>query len=313
MLSGIPPFWVEELWFAQVEGQFALARITDDEAKFAHVLSKIEPSQAKEIKDVITQPPQNDKYGAIKKALIQRLTDSQEQRIKQLLEHEELGERKPSQFLRYLTTLAGNAVSTELLRTLWLGRLPRHIQAILATRNEDRLEEVAEQEDKIYDISSKALVLATAAPKAATTADNPLEAQIAALTKQVATLTTQMAKNVKQHRSRSRTRSNSRSRRYRSRTPAEDALCFYHRRFGKRARKALLLHAGKRERRTLMAANGSATRPCRLYVTDRKTKERYLVDTGSDVSVYPHRYLTTRRHVEPYQLFAANGSPRTGR
>jgi len=43
----------------QLEGQFILCGITDDEAKYAHVLSKIEPKQAREIKDVITRKVQN--------------------------------------------------------------------------------------------------------------------------------------------------------------------------------------------------------------------------------------------------------------
>jgi len=84
----IPPFLPEEpeLWFMQLEGQFSLCGITDDEAKYAHVLSKIEPKQAREIKDIITRPPVADKYKTLKRVLIQRLTDSQEQRIRQLLE-----------------------------------------------------------------------------------------------------------------------------------------------------------------------------------------------------------------------------------
>ncbi|XP_070156747.1 uncharacterized protein [Polyergus mexicanus] len=132
----VPPFWPEdaELWFAQLEGTFISCDITDDATRYAYVLSRIEPKQAREIKDIITQPPLKQKYEAIKKALIQRLTASQDQRIKQLLEHEELGDRKPSQFLRHLKTLAGITVSDELLRTLWLGRLPTQMQAILAIR-----------------------------------------------------------------------------------------------------------------------------------------------------------------------------------
>lgn len=112
-----PLFWPEEpeLWFAQLEGQFTLRRSINDDAKYAYVLSRLEPKQAREIKDVITQPPATQKYEAIKKALIQRLTDSKHQRIRQLLEHEELGDRKPSQFLRHLATLAGTTVSRELL------------------------------------------------------------------------------------------------------------------------------------------------------------------------------------------------------
>ncbi|XP_018358448.1 PREDICTED: uncharacterized protein LOC108758143 [Trachymyrmex cornetzi] len=156
-----------------LEGQFALCKVTDDNAKFAYALSRIEPNQAREIKDIITQPPTHGKYVALKKALIQRLTDSQNQRIRQLLEREELGDRKPSQFLRHLSTLAGTAVSKELLRTLWLGRLPSQMQAILATRSEDRLKDIAEQADRIHEVNnSKALVLATSVPSAEPTTKN---------------------------------------------------------------------------------------------------------------------------------------------
>jgi len=137
----IPPFWPEEA-ITQLKGQFTLYGITDDEAKYAHVPSKIESKQARKIKDVITRPPAMEKYKTLKRVLIQRLTDSQE-RIRQLLEHEELGDRKLSQFLRHLTTLTGSTIPTELIRTLWLGRLQVQMQAILATKMEDRLEEVA--------------------------------------------------------------------------------------------------------------------------------------------------------------------------
>ncbi|KAM0726712.1 Transposon Ty3-I Gag-Pol polyprotein [Formica fusca] len=43
-------------------------------------------------------------------------------------------------------------------------------------------------------------------------------------------------------------------------------------------------------------------------MTDRKTKIRYLIDTGSDISVYPRARTQGRKQAETYQLFAANGS-----
>jgi len=199
----IPPFWSEEpeLWFMQLEGQFTLCGISDDEAKYAYVLSKIEPKQAREIKDIITRPPTTDKYRTLKLVLIQRLTDSQEQRIRQLLDREELGDRKLSQFLRHLSTLAGSTVPTELIRTLWLGRLPPQIQAILATRAGDRLEDVADQADRIYEIGTKAVVATTSqspGQQQPSTSQSTAEAQIMMLTKQMAALTVQMSKLTKE-------------------------------------------------------------------------------------------------------------------
>lgn len=116
----IPAFWPEdpELWFAQLESQFTLGNITVDDTTYGYVLSKLESKQAREIKDVITYSP-TSKYAATKSALVQRLTNSQKQRINQLLEREEIGDRKPSQLLRHLSTLAETSVSNKLLRTLW--------------------------------------------------------------------------------------------------------------------------------------------------------------------------------------------------
>ncbi|KMQ86203.1 hypothetical protein RF55_14884 [Lasius niger] len=239
----IPPFWPEEpeLWFAQLESQLSLAGVTDDDAKYTYTLSRLEPKQAREIKDVITQPPSKNKYDMLKRELIRRLTDSQEQRIRQLLEREELGDRKPSQFLRHLGTLAGSTVSSDLLRTLWLGRLPPHMQTILATRTRNKLSDVAEQADRIHEINNnnRALVLATSIQPTPSTSQSTWEQQIEALTKQVAALTTQITKMTKQsnkERGRRRERSHSRNR-ARSQTPKQDGVCFYHRRFEEEAKK----------------------------------------------------------------------------
>jgi len=59
----------------------------------------------------------------------------------------------------------------------------------------------------------------------------------------------------------------------------------------------------------LLAANDNSPAPSRLYVTDRNTKTKYLVDTGSDVSVFPQTLVCSKRRPEAYELFAANGTP----
>ncbi|XP_070161374.1 uncharacterized protein [Polyergus mexicanus] len=246
----VPPFWPEdaELWFAQLEGTFISCDITDDATRYAYVLSRIEPKQAREIKDIITQPLLKQKYEAIKKALIQRLTASQDQRIKQLLEHEELGDRKPSQFLRHLKTLAGITVSDELLRTLWLGRLPTQMQAILAVRAQDKLEDVAEQADRIHEIGNRPMEVATM-QGVVTPARTTWETQIDALRDQVAALTTQvtkMTRKFQREQQGKRPRSQSRDRQ-RSRTPRREGICYYHRRFGAEAKKCTTPCSFKKE------------------------------------------------------------------
>ncbi|KMQ82336.1 hypothetical protein RF55_23314 [Lasius niger] len=149
---------------------------------------------------------------------------SQEQRTRQLLELEEIGNRKPSQFLRHLRTLAKENVPDSLLRTLWLGRLLTQMQMILATRTDDPLNSVAEQADRIHEMRTKPIVAATVTPTSKT-----LEEQIKELKEQIATLTT--------NRSRDRSRGRSRDKRNRSRSKSEEGHCYYHRRFGEKAKK----------------------------------------------------------------------------
>lgn len=66
--------------------------------------------------------------------------------------------------------------------------------------------------------------------------------------------------------------------------------------------------SGKRERESLTTELNSPPTSRRLFVTDQVTADRFLVDTGSDVSIYPRRDGHSKSIPLSYQLFAANGS-----
>lgn len=57
-----------------------------------------------------------------------------------------------------------------------------------------------------------------------------------------------------------------------------------------------------------MATEDCPTSPGRLFVTDRNTKTQFLVDTGSDLCVFPRSQLHERRTSTEYKLTAANGT-----
>lgn len=57
-----------------------------------------------------------------------------------------------------------------------------------------------------------------------------------------------------------------------------------------------------------MAANDCLTCNGRLFVIDQKSKTQFLVDTGSDLCVFPKTMINERRAKCKYELFAANGS-----
>ena len=58
-----------------------------------------------------------------------------------------------------------------------------------------------------------------------------------------------------------------------------------------------------------MAADACSTPTGRLFITDRVSNLRFLVDTGSDLSVFPRKLVPGRRERTSYDLFAANGTP----
>ena len=134
-----PIFWPYRpaVWFAQVEAQFELAAITRQKTKFNYVVSQLTQQQAEEVEDVIIAPPEPDPYDQLKAGLIRRFSTSPEQRVRQLLSQEELGDRKPSQFLRHLKGLAPDILA-EFLRILCANRLSPLVQAILAGRPDDK-------------------------------------------------------------------------------------------------------------------------------------------------------------------------------
>ncbi|XP_061717557.1 uncharacterized protein LOC133525286 [Cydia pomonella] len=148
----VPPFYPDKpaLWFAQLEGQFRLSRVTTDETKFYYAMAQLEPQYAAEVEDIITSPPDEDKYGKLKTELIKRLSASRERKVQQVLNLEELGDRKPSQFLRHLQHLAGPGLPEDFLRSIWVNRLPQRTQDIVASQLKSSLEDLAELADRHY-------------------------------------------------------------------------------------------------------------------------------------------------------------------
>jgi hypothetical protein len=235
----LPPFWGNrpELWFSMAEAKFNLAstRITKEETKFYHVLTVLSPEIAAEVADVITTPDSTEPYTRLKEAIIERLSLSETQKLKQLLSGQELGSRKPSQLLRHMKSLveSSNSVNEQVLRELFLQQMPPDIKPILISLTTLGLKELAEIADKILETTPSAAVASTTThqppPKkngeTADTADIMLK-----LLTQMEQLTSRMEKyEAKQNENRTRSRSRSRSEKFEN--------CWYHHKFGEKANK----------------------------------------------------------------------------
>ncbi|XP_011701257.1 PREDICTED: uncharacterized protein LOC105457971 [Wasmannia auropunctata] len=109
---------------------------------------QLEVKYAKEIKDVDQLSPERSKYQAcLNTTICFARTAQTTPRTREI--------RGQKTFLRYLQPLTGTIVLNQLLRILWLGRFPAQMQVILATQMENRLEKVAEQADKILEVTCR--------------------------------------------------------------------------------------------------------------------------------------------------------------
>jgi hypothetical protein len=90
----LPPFWPDRpaVSFAQIEAQFDLVGIICQRTKFNYVVSQLNQQQAAKVED-ISSPPDLDPSEWLKAELMRRLSTSREQRVGQLISHEEMGER----------------------------------------------------------------------------------------------------------------------------------------------------------------------------------------------------------------------------
>jgi len=152
-----------ELWFSIIDRSFQAAGIVVDATKFGYALAAIVPRYMTEIRDIIMNPPAECAYETLKTELIKCLSLSQEHKTRRLLEHEEIGDRKPSQFLRHLRGLAGSVIEDGMLLTVWLSRLPAYVQPHLVARTQDTLEQLADIADAIVE-ATRAQVTEVARP-----------------------------------------------------------------------------------------------------------------------------------------------------
>ncbi|GFV05782.1 retrovirus-related Pol polyprotein from transposon opus [Trichonephila clavipes] len=190
---------------------------------------------------------------------------------------------KPSQLLQKLKTVATSDISDNLIKTLWLEKLPESIKNILVVSDEN-LSKLAVMADKISDMTPRTEIFATGKSldcgEATSSRDQLLLDRIQSLEEQICQLSI-LHKSRTKERNSFRPKSRSRSRK---RFDPKGKYCYFHFRF----------------------EDYKAWRKFRLFVKDRTTNLHFLVDSGADCSIIP----ATSKNKQPsdYKLFAANGT-----
>jgi hypothetical protein len=230
----IPPFWRKNVrvWLRQVEAQFITTGIKHEQTKYYHVLGNLDSDVAELISDFLEKPLSQTPYQDLCNRLISEFEESESRKFTKLVDELELGSKKPSQFLKEMRSLAGPHVQDDFLKTIFLKRLPLQISSILASSS-DSLDKLAVMADKIIEYSpihSQQIHSMEGHPSTSAQPDrlSRLETQISELANQISSL-------------RSRSRSNSHSRQTRKHdTAPQSEICWYHKNFGKHAKKCLL-------------------------------------------------------------------------
>lgn len=240
----LPPFWKDNpvLWFAQAEAAFVIHRITSDESKFRYIILNADQSVLPFVADLITTPPERDRYQTLKDRICSTLGETSTTKIRKLLGSHELGDQKPSIFLQRLRNLAPGQVTDEILKSIFLEQLPENVRAILAVSEVQDLTRLAAAADKVIEVTKPASTTIQAITGGqADTDNNKVLQEIAELRKQVKKLS---VGDRYRRRSRSRGRPESRGRpsnrgRSHHRQDSEDnaEYCYYHNRFGDKAFK----------------------------------------------------------------------------
>ena len=151
----LPPFYLTapKFWFIFAEQQFLLRHITGDDTKFAHVVSSLTEDTATRVMLAITEPPEGNKYNSLKAKLLSEFTLSEAERASVLLDLPGLGDMKPSQLLSYMfSLLPATEIATPgiLVKELFLRQLPTDVRAHLTMQTGISLQQLAEEADKFF-------------------------------------------------------------------------------------------------------------------------------------------------------------------
>ena len=131
----LPEFWQHDPapWFHHIEAQFHLRGITTDDTKYYHVVAALDSSTTRRVMGFLREPPANGKYDALKVQLLRLFQLSDEERAERLLSLNGLGDSKPTELMENMLALLGSGDTTFLFIQLFLRQLPTPVRTALAS------------------------------------------------------------------------------------------------------------------------------------------------------------------------------------
>ena len=103
----LPEFWPNNpvLWFSRAEFNFEVAGVVESRQKFIYVTNALPYDALTLVSDLVTVPPQEDPYRALKERLLISNKLTTVQMSEKVLDLPALGDRRPSQLLATMLEL----------------------------------------------------------------------------------------------------------------------------------------------------------------------------------------------------------------
>ncbi|GFW29116.1 uncharacterized protein TNCV_2838571 [Trichonephila clavipes] len=180
--------------------------------------------------------------------------------------------------------LSNGQLQDDFLQSLWLQRMPPHIQTVLSASSEP-LDKLAIIADKVSEVvgSSSTICAATTVPPPSQSSSCSVQPTMDSLARQIQELSLQVAELTRERNSSRHQRYSSDRRRSHSRSRSVNrgsGICYYHRRYKEQARKCVS--------------------PCAFV--QKKT------NSGSEICVIPPSPTMNKSPQSNFSLFAANNT-----
>jgi hypothetical protein len=213
------------MWFRQAESAFRRAQVVDSLTKYAHVLTKLPEVVISSVRDLVrvVDDTYTDAYEQLKSRLLSSFGQSKWQLINKLIDHQDLGARRPSALMDHMLTLLPAGERPGLLFIgLFLRRLPVEYRDHLAAKEFSSPCAMAEYADNLWDARGGAsqCVVAMLPPQ-----------------QQAGHLPGRGQQRGRSSRRYSGSRSSSWSTRRRQQTPGPEPVFWFHQEYGMEARK----------------------------------------------------------------------------
>ena len=114
-------------WFSLEDANFHLRGITQSDAKYWYVVSKLDPDRLMKLSVFLTRKRGADPYSEIRALLCRTYEPKMERKLDALLAVNDIWDERPSEYALELRRLLGEATLDNILKCLFVRSLPKHI------------------------------------------------------------------------------------------------------------------------------------------------------------------------------------------